>query len=55
MEICEMCGGKICSHDENKLQCPCEYIHCPRYGICCQCIRFHLSRDQNPICIQNKK
>ncbi len=30
--------------------CTCTYSSCPRKGICCECIRYHLSQDQVPAC-----
>lgn len=30
--------------------CNCSYEPCPRKGICCECIRYHLSSRQLPAC-----
>jgi hypothetical protein len=30
--------------------CPCTYPSCSRKGICCECIRYHLSNDELPAC-----
>lgn len=30
--------------------CSCSYPGCPRKGICCECIRYHLANDEIPGC-----
>jgi len=30
--------------------CTCTYPGCSRKGICCECIKYHLSRDEVPGC-----
>ncbi|MBL7156340.1 MAG: hypothetical protein ISS87_01955 [Candidatus Pacebacteria bacterium] len=42
---------KICSNqEENKKNCNCTYDPCPRKGMCCECIKYHLSRNELPGC-----
>lgn len=31
--------------------CPCTYPGCTKKGICCECIRYHLSLDELPGCL----
>jgi hypothetical protein len=35
----------------NKKRCKCTYEPCDRKGICCECLRYHLSRKELPGCI----
>jgi len=30
--------------------CPCTYPGCPRKGICCECIKYHLENDELSAC-----
>jgi len=39
-----------CNKDENLDKCNCTYPGCPRKGICCECIDYHLDKDQLPAC-----
>jgi len=39
-----------CKKQENLKECPCTYPDCPRKGLCCECIRHHLGRNQLPAC-----
>jgi len=40
-----------CPHeDENLENCNCTYEPCPRKGKCCQCIKYHLARQELPAC-----
>ena len=39
-----------CKVDQNKAKCTCTYESCSRKGICCECIRYHLSMRQLPAC-----
>ena len=42
---------KDCAHIKSNLQgCPCSYPGCPRKGMCCECLRYHLTMDQLPAC-----
>ncbi|MCM8761659.1 MAG: DUF6485 family protein [Candidatus Omnitrophica bacterium] len=35
---------------KNKSNCNCTYEPCPRKGICCECLQYHLSMRQAPAC-----
>lgn len=39
-----------CKQDKNMDQCNCTYGGCPRKGICCDCIAYHLRSRQLPAC-----
>lgn len=39
-----------CKVEEIKEKCPCSYEPCERKGICCECLSYHLSRNQVPAC-----
>ncbi|KJJ83699.1 hypothetical protein OMAG_002420 [Candidatus Omnitrophus magneticus] len=39
-----------CKKIENKKRCNCTYEPCPRKGICCDCIAYHLGNKQLPAC-----
>ncbi len=30
--------------------CSCSYPSCPRKGLCCECLRYHLPNNQLPAC-----
>jgi hypothetical protein len=34
----------------NGEQCGCTYKGCPRHGLCCECLRYHLAAKQLPAC-----
>lgn len=34
----------------NMEKCNCSYPGCPRKGMCCECLRYHLSRKELPAC-----
>ena len=38
-----------CKIEKNKVECNCSYP-CSRKGLCCECIRYHKSRDELPAC-----
>lgn len=38
-----------CLKENNKDGCNCSY-ECPKKGICCECLRYHLSKRQLPAC-----
>jgi len=40
---------------ENLKKCPCTYMDCPRKGICCKCLAYHLERDELPACCFSKE
>lgn len=39
----------ICKKEQNKQDCNCTYS-CERKGICCDCLKYHLSRKELPAC-----
>ncbi len=40
---------KCLNKEENKANCPCTYP-CEIKGICCECIKHHLKRNELPAC-----
>jgi hypothetical protein len=39
-----------CSKTHNLKVCTCSYESCPRKGLCCECISYHLRARQLPGC-----
>ena len=39
-----------CKKEQNLKRCNCTYESCPRKGICCECLRYHLGNGQVPAC-----
>lgn len=48
-----------CQKDKNLETCPCTYPPrlegeagpgCPRKGMCCECLKYHLASDELPAC-----
>jgi len=39
-----------CKQSQNASRCNCSYSGCPRQGICCECLRYHLNARQLPAC-----
>lgn len=39
-----------CKRAENLKTCPCQHPGCKRKGICCECLRHHLSKNELPRC-----
>lgn len=39
-----------CKQNRNLKTCNCTYEACPRKGICCECIRYHLANRELPAC-----
>lgn len=39
-----------CKREQNSKGCGCSYSGCPRNGICCECIQYHLKSRQLPGC-----
>ncbi|MEW6426647.1 MAG: DUF6485 family protein [Thermodesulfobacteriota bacterium] len=39
-----------CKKEQNLQRCACSYAPCPRKGMCCECIRYHLKMRQLPGC-----
>ncbi len=44
-----------CQLTQNLDSCPCTYQGCPRKGICCECLKHHLDKEQLPACCFSKK
>lgn len=43
--------GVDCPNRERNLKkCPCTWPNCDKKGICCECLRYHLSRGELPAC-----
>jgi hypothetical protein len=38
------------NRDANLAHCPCTWPNCSRKGICCECLRYHLARQELPAC-----
>ena len=38
-----------CKTEKNKIICNCTYP-CSRKGMCCDCLRYHLSNEEVPAC-----
>jgi hypothetical protein len=43
------------NQSKNRLSCSCSYEPCPRKGICCECLRYHLAMTQLPACAFSTK
>ena len=41
---------KCLRQNQNKKRCNCSYEPCSKKGICCECIQYHLSRQELPAC-----
>ncbi len=39
-----------CKQERNLKSCNCSYSPCPRKGICCDCIQYHLQMRELPAC-----
>ncbi|MFP4528405.1 MAG: DUF6485 family protein [Candidatus Kapaibacterium sp.] len=39
-----------CKKDKNLSKCNCTYDPCPRKGMCCECVQYHLRSRQIPAC-----
>ena len=44
-----------CQKDKNLKTCPCTYPDCPRKGICCECLRYHLKNKELSACCFSKR
>jgi hypothetical protein len=40
-----------CNEKKNRARCNCTYEPCPRKGICCDCIAYHLKHQELPACV----
>lgn len=39
-----------CKQERNLTSCNCSYNPCPRKGLCCECISYHLRMRELPAC-----
>ncbi len=39
-----------CKKEKNLEFCNCSYQGCPRKGLCCECLQYHLKNEQLPAC-----
>ncbi len=39
-----------CKRERNLKHCNCTYDPCPRKGLCCECVRYHLAMQELPAC-----
>lgn len=44
-----------CQKNRNLERCKCTYEGCPRKGLCCECLRYHLNKKQLPACAFSEK
>ncbi|MFW5959974.1 MAG: DUF6485 family protein [Chitinivibrionales bacterium] len=40
-----------CRKEDNLKRCNCTYSPCPRKGVCCECITYHLNMRELPACV----
>jgi hypothetical protein len=40
----------VCQIESNKARCNCTYQGCPRHGLCCECLAYHLNSRELPAC-----
>ncbi len=45
---------KECKEEKNLKGCNCTYEPCPRKGVCCECLRYHLRMNELPACCFTK-
>ena len=41
---------KCPNEKKNNDRCNCSYPGCPRHGLCCECLQYHLAQKQLPAC-----
>ena len=39
-----------CKKDANRTSCNCTYEPCPRKGLCCSCLSYHMNSRELPAC-----
>jgi len=44
-----------CKIEENLKDCPCTYPECDKKGKCCDCLKYHLARNELPACCFSKE
>jgi len=42
--------ARECTVEANEKRCNCTYPGCPRHGICCDCLHYHLRMNELPAC-----
>ena len=40
----------VCEHNK-KIKCDCSYP-CERHGKCCECVEYHRSKGELPVCLK---
>ncbi|HLA81986.1 MAG TPA: DUF6485 family protein [Thermoleophilia bacterium] len=40
-----------CKQETNLAHCNCSYGGCPRHGICCDCLAYHVRNRELPACV----
>ncbi|HOO70258.1 MAG TPA: DUF6485 family protein [Spirochaetota bacterium] len=40
-----------CKKEKNLGRCNCSYEPCPRKGMCCECLSYHVRMRQLPACV----
>ncbi len=43
-------GAMECKRPRNAASCNCTYDPCPRKGMCCECVRYHIASRELPAC-----
>ncbi len=44
-----------CKKEQTIKSCGCSYDPCPRKGICCECLKYHLQKRELPGCCFSKE
>lgn len=44
-----------CSAKKNLEHCTCTYTSCNKRGICCECVAYHISKNEIPGCFFKKE
>jgi len=39
-----------CTIEKNRATCPCTYSSCSKRGRCCECVQYHVTRNELPAC-----
>lgn len=39
-----------CNKSRNRRDCNCTYEPCPRKGVCCDCLAYHIENRELPAC-----
>jgi hypothetical protein len=43
-------ADRCVNEKKNMKRCNCSYPGCPRHGMCCECLAYHLDMKQLPAC-----